>query len=59
MLLFCILIKNDNTMNKILLISVFFLLIIGNAKSQESMSSKQLKANKEVALNLSKAIMGW
>ena len=44
-------------MNKFLLISIFFLLIIGNAKSQERMNIEQLKANKEVALNLSKAIM--
>jgi len=44
-------------MNKFLLISILFLLMIGNAKSQERMNSEQLKANKEVALNLSKAIM--
>jgi len=31
--------------------------IIGNAKSQEHMNNEQLKANKEVALDLSKAIM--
>ena len=44
-------------MNKFLLISIFFLFIIGSAKSQERMNSEQLKANKKVALNLSKAIM--
>ena len=44
-------------MNKFLLISIFLLSIIGNAKSQERMNSEQLKVNKEVALNLSKAIM--
>jgi len=44
-------------MNKFLLISIFLFIIIGNAKSQKSMNSEQLKANKEVALNLSKAIM--
>ncbi len=44
-------------MNKFLLISIFFLVITGNAKSQERMNNEQLKANKEVALNLSKAIM--
>ena len=44
-------------MNKFLLISIFLLSIIGNAKSQEHMNNEQLKANKEVALDLSKAIM--
>ncbi len=44
-------------MNKFLLISIFPLLIIGNAKSQERMNSEHSKANKEIALNLSKAIM--
>ncbi|PLX18153.1 MAG: hypothetical protein C0599_12650 [Salinivirgaceae bacterium] len=44
-------------MKKYLLISVFFLLILGSAKSQENMNNEQLKDNKEVALNLSRAIM--
>ncbi|MCP4312150.1 MAG: ester cyclase [Bacteroidetes bacterium] len=44
-------------MNKLVLISILIFVMIGNAKSQEPMSSEQLEANKEVALNLSKAIM--
>ena len=44
-------------MNKFLLISILIFLMIGNAKSQKPMSSEQLKTNKEVTLNLSKAIM--
>ena len=43
-------------MKKLLLISISLFLITASAKSQESMD-KQLKSNKEVALNLSKAIM--
>ena len=44
-------------MNKLLLISISLFLMMNNAQSGEKMNNEQLSQNKEVALNLSKAIM--
>ena len=44
-------------MKQLLLISISLFFMASNAKSQKSMNIEQVKSNKEVALNLSKAIM--